>query len=492
MILKDLLRDVNYEILQGNDEVEITQLVYDSRKASAGSAFVCISGMNVDAHKFIPDVTAKGAAAVVVTKTVEVPGDVTVIRVDNARKALSYMSIAYFGRPAEKMTMVGITGTKGKTTTSYMIQTMLKEAGKRVGVIGSNGAVIDTESIQTSNTTPESYILQELLAKMVQAGCEYCVMEVSSQGLKLDRVAGIYYDYGIFTNLSDDHIGPTEHADMEEYLYCKSLLFRQCGTGIINRDSEYWERVIQGHTCRIETFGSCPEADLRWKNPVFTKKDGVLGMEFDLEGTLNCHGKTSIPGRFSIYNGVAALAVGRHLGIPTQTMLTALEEVRIPGRCELVDVSPKFSIMVDYAHNAVSTQSIITALREYHPKRVICVYSCGGNRSKVRRYEIGEVCGRMADLSILASDNPRFEEVADINNDIKIGLAKTGGKYVEIPDRREAIFYAMDHAQEGDVIVVLGKGHEDYQEIKGVKYHYNDKETILEYKKRKIATGLSS
>jgi len=451
-----------------------------------GCVFLCISGTTVDAHDFIPQVAEKGAAAIVVTKDVQVPANVTVVKVENARKALSYMAAAYFGKPAEKMTLIGITGTKGKTTTSYMVQAMLEMAGKKVGVIGTIGAVIDKGIVKTSNTTPESYEVQRLFAKMVEAGCEYCIMEVSSQGMKMDRVAGVLFDYGIFTNFSSDHIGPNEHADMAEYLYCKSLLFRQCKVGIINRDSEYWQGVTEGHTCELKTYGFDADADLRGANQKLVRKSGVLGVEFDVEGVLNCHVKTCIPGRFSVYNCLTALAIGWHLDIPIEAMTHALKNIRVPGRVELVDISPKFTIMVDYAHNAMSVESLLTTIKEYNPNRIICVYGLGGNRSKVRRYEVGELCGKMADLSVLTADNPRNEEIADIFNDIKIGLAKTNGKYIEIPDRKEAIYYAIDHAQENDIIVVFGKGHEDYQEIKGVRYPYNDKEAILSYLKREM------
>ncbi|MCD8119114.1 MAG: UDP-N-acetylmuramoyl-L-alanyl-D-glutamate--2,6-diaminopimelate ligase [Lachnospiraceae bacterium] len=486
MLLKDMLQNIPCTLLGGSQEIEVTGLSYDSRKVQPGDAFVCISGLSVDAHTFIPQAVEKGAAAVIVTKDVDpIPG-VTIVRVENARRALALMAKEYFGRPDEKLTTIGITGTKGKTTTSYMLRAMLEHAGHKVGVIGSIGAVIGDREVKTSNTTPESYEIYHLFAQMVEEGCEYCVMEVSSQGLKMDRVAGILFDYGIFTNFSDDHIGPTEHKDMAEYLYCKSLLFRQCKVGIINRDSPYWQGVTEGHTCAIETFGFEEGADLLASNHHFRKDGGALGVEFDVSGALTCHVVTDIPGRFSAYNSMTALAIGRDLGIPLTDMLAALKTIRVPGRVELIDVSPKFSIMVDYAHNAVSTESVITAMREYNPHRVICVFGCGGNRSKVRRYEIGEICGKMADFSIVTSDNSRFEEVEDIMADIRIGLDKGHGKYIEIPDRAEAIYYSMDHAEEGDVILVLGKGHEDYQEIKGVKYHFSDQETILKWKQERL------
>lgn len=481
MQLRKLLEQVDYKLLKGNLEESVTDIIYDSRKVSKGVAFLCISGTAVDAHKFIPDAVAKGASVIIAEKSVEVEGDVTVIIVESTRKALAYMSAALFDYPAKKMITIGLTGTKGKTTTTYMIQKMLEEAGKRVGVIGTIGAVINGEKVKTENTTPESYELHSIFNKMVEAGCEYVVMEVSSQGLKMDRVAGIEFDYGIFTNFSADHIGPTEHANMEEYLYCKSLLFKQCKVGIVNKDDDNHVGVLTGHTCKVQTFGFSEGSDLRASNIDFLMMHGHLGIAFDVEGKLEAHVETNIPGRFSSYNSMVALLVGTNIGLSREVMLDALANITVRGRAEIVKVSDEFIVMIDYAHNAVSVESLLTTVSEYNPKRIICVYGCGGNRSKLRRYDMGELCGKMADLSILTCDNPRDEEVADINDDIKVGLARSNGNYIEIEDRTEAIHYVLDNAKPGDIIILIGKGHEEYQEIKGVKHYYNEREVIEEY-----------
>ncbi len=481
MQLRKLLEQVDYQVLKGSLDESVSDIIYDSRKVTKGVAFLCISGTAVDAHRFIPDAVAKGASVIVVEKTVDVEADVTVIKVDNARKALALMSAAIFDYPAKKMVTIGLTGTKGKTTTTYMIQKMLEEAGKKVGVIGTIGAVINGEKVKTENTTPESYELHSLFNKMVEAGCEYVVMEVSSQGLKMDRVAGIDFDYGVFTNFSADHIGPTEHASMEEYLYCKSLLFKQCKVGIINKDDENHVGVLKGHTCEVQTFGFGEDCDLRASNIEFLMMHGHLGIAFDIEGKLNAHVETNIPGRFSSYNSMVALMVGVNIGLSKDVMLDALANITVRGRAEIVKVSDDYIVMIDYAHNAVSVESLLSTVSEYNPKRIICVYGCGGNRSKLRRYDMGELCGKMADLSILTCDNPRDEEVADINEDIKVGLARSDGRYIEIEDRTEAIHYALDHAKAGDIIILIGKGHEEYQEIKGVKHYYNEREVIEEY-----------
>ncbi|BBF43033.1 UDP-N-acetylmuramoylalanyl-D-glutamate--2,6-diaminopimelate ligase [Lachnospiraceae bacterium KM106-2] len=484
MKLSSLLEGLSFTVVAGDAEIDVNEVVYDSRKVKEGDVFVCITGTVRDSHDFIPDVIAKGAKAIIVEKDVTVDSAVTVIRVESSRRALAFTAAAYYGHPASKLKMVGITGTKGKTTTSYMIQSILEKAGKKVGVIGTIGAVINGVKHKTANTTPESFELQRLFSEMVEAGCEYCVMEVSSQGLKMDRVAGFTFDIGVFTNFSADHIGPNEHASMEEYLYCKSLLFRQCKVGIINRDDEAFEGAIKGHTCEIQTFGFHEDASLKADHLELVRKPGMLGVAFDVTGFMDRHIVTSIPGKFSVYNSLVALMVCKNLGIDEDYMVDALSKIQVRGRVEIVPVSDHFTIMIDYAHNAMSVESLLTTIKAYNPKRIVCVYGCGGNRSKLRRYDMGELCGAMADLSILTCDNPRDEEIEAINEDIKVGLAKSNGKYIEIMDRTEAIHYSMDHAEEGDIIILLGKGHEDYQEIKGKKYHYSELEVINEYRSK--------
>ena len=491
MLLKELLEEVSFTCVKGSLDIEISDVIYDSRKVIPKAVFLCISGTAKDAHEYIPSAVEKGAVAVVVEKDVEVPYDVTVIRVSSSRKALAYMAAAYFGHPAKKLTTIGITGTKGKTTTTYMVQEALNCAKKKIGVIGTIGAVIDGRIQKTENTTPESYELQRLFSEMVEAGCECCVMEVSSQGLKMDRVAGFTFDYGVFTNFSADHIGPTEHATMEEYLECKSLLFRQCKIGIFNGDDKALEGVMKGHTCKVVTFGFTKDADIVASNLDLIKDSGTLGIAYDINGSLlgiqcKAHIKLTIPGKFNAYNSMIAYILCKGLGIDDESILEALYQVRVRGRVETIEVSDKYTIMIDYAHNAMSVESLLSTISEYQPKRIICVYGCGGNRSKLRRYDMGELCGKMADLSILTCDNPRDEEIKDINEDIKVGLSKSQGKYIEIDDRKEAIFYSLDHAKEGDIIILLGKGHEEYQEIKGKKIYYNDRDVVLEYARMKV------
>lgn len=480
MKLNKLLERLDYEVVQGSDEIEITTLINDSRKVENGSAFVCISGAVSDGHKFIPDVAAKGAAAVIVEREAEAPENVTVIRVKDTRYALALMSAAYFGYPAEKLKVIGITGTKGKTTTTYMIKSILDSVGYNVGLIGTIEAIIGDKRIPAANTTPESYTIQQYFAQMAEAGCDCVVMEVSSQGLMLHRTAGIPFEIGIFTNLGKDHIGPNEHKDFDDYKRCKGLLFKQCRLGIANVDDKYFHDVFQGATCRTETFGFSEEADLRAENVQLVSRPGYLGVAYHVAGLMDFDVEIDIPGTFSVYNSLTAISVCRHFNVPVEKIKDALKKAKVKGRIEMIKVSDEFTLMIDYAHNAMSLESLLTTLKEYNPKRLVCLFGCGGNRSKDRRYEMGEVSGRLADLTIITSDNPRFEEPQAIIDDIKIGIGKTDGKYVEICDRKEAIKYAIENGQPGDVIVLAGKGHEDYQEIKGVKYPMDERVLIAE------------
>lgn len=478
--IKELLQSLDYELLQGTLEGEISELVYDTRKVTKDAMFVCIVGTAFDSHEKAAEVAAAGAKVLIVSKEVEVPENVTVVKVSDTRYALSLISAAYFDHPANTLKVIGITGTKGKTTTTFMIKSILENAGYKVGLIGTIETIIGEKHIPANNTTPESYIVQEYFAEMLKAGCQVCVMEVSSQGLMMHRTAGIPFELGIFTNLAPDHIGPNEHASFEEYAQCKGMLFKQCKVGIANVDDENFELVMKDHTCKLETIGFSEKADLRAGNVNLVGRPGYLGVTYDLTGLLNFPVEIDIPGKFSVYNSLVAIAVCRHFDIAKENILEALKAAKAKGRIEQVKVSDDFMLLIDYAHNAMSLESLLSTLKEYHPERLVCLFGCGGNRSKLRRYEMGEVSGKMADLTIVTSDNPRFEEPQDIIDDIKIGLAKTDGEYVEIIDRKEAIKYAIANGRPGDVIVLAGKGHEDYQEIKGVKYPMDERVLIEE------------
>ncbi len=480
MTLKTMTEHLSCRLLAGSMDQELSALVYDSRKIVPGCVFVCIRGASFDGHDCIGEAAEKQAATVVVERKVSIPAGMTAVLVEDTRLALAELSAAWFGHPARQLRTIGITGTKGKTTTTYMIKSILESTGSKVGLIGTIEAVIGDEHIPAANTTPESYLVQEYFRRMVEAGCDTCVMEVSSQGLMMHRVGGFLFDIGIFTNLEPDHIGPNEHASFEEYMACKGMLFRQCRMGIINIDDVHAHQVIKGHTCEIETYGFSKEADLRAEDVKLIHKPGYLGAAYHVAGLCEMDVEIDVPGRFSVYNSLTAIAVCRHFKVPAENMKKALRQAKVKGRIEMVKVSDDFTLMIDYAHNAMSLKSLLTTLREYEPGRLVCLFGCGGNRSRLRRYEMGEVSGSLADLSIITSDNPRDEDPQAIIDDIKTGIAKTDGAYVEIIDRKEAIRYAITHGKPKDVIVLAGKGHEDYQEIKGVKYPMDERDLIAE------------
>ncbi len=481
MQLKELLTGFSYEVVKGTEEIEITELVFDSRKKIVpGAVFVCIGGAVYDGHAYAAAVAEAGAKAIIAEHMVEVPEGVTLVVCNNTREALACMSAAFFGHPAKELVTIGITGTKGKTTTSYMIRNTLELAGYKTGLIGTIEAIIGDTCIPSNNTTPESYFVQKYFRDMVNAGCKCVVMEVSSQGLMLHRVGGFTFDYGIFTNLSPDHIGANEHKDFDDYLYCKSLLFKQCRVGIANFDDEHMEAVLKDHTCTLETYGMQEGADLQAVDVDLHNKEGELLVSYKTKGTMELDVTVGVPGKFTVYNSLTALAVCRHFNIPEETIKQALRAVKVKGRVEPVEVSSRFTVMMDYAHNAMSLQSLLTTLKEYEPKRIVCLFGCGGNRSRDRRFEMGEISSEYADLTVITSDNPRTEDPQAIMEDILTGVKRKTGEYVMIQDRKEAIRYCLLNAQNGDVIVLAGKGHEDYQEIGGVKYPMDERVLIRE------------
>ena len=480
MNLKNLLERLEYTCVQGSLDTEVSAIVNDSRKAVPGCLFFCIKGAVKDGHEYAAEVVQKGAKVLVTEEPVQVPKDVTVIQTADSRYAMAVIAAAWYGYPAEEMKIIGITGTKGKTTTTYMVKSILESAGHKVGLIGTIEAIIGEEHIPANNTTPESLLIQEYFRKMADAGCDCVVMEVSSQGLMLHRTAGFTFEIGIFTNIGVDHIGPAEHKDFEDYAACKGRLFKQCRIGIVNADDPHLDQVLKGHTCTLETFGFSEKADLRAENVHLVSRPGYLGVAYETKGLMELPVEIDIPGKFSVYNSLTAIAICRHFGVSKEDIQKALKKAKVKGRIEMVKVSDDFTLMIDYAHNAMSLESLLTTLREYHPKRLVCLFGCGGNRSKDRRFEMAHVSGRLADFTMITSDNPRFEEPEAILDDIEHGMKETNGAYIKIVDRKEAIAYALHHGQPGDVIVLAGKGHEDYQEIKGVKYHMDERELIQE------------
>lgn len=480
MKLVKLVERLTYECVSGTVDRDVSTLCYDSRKVEKDSVFVCITGVVSDGHTYVNEVIEKGASVIVAEKEVAVPEGVTLLMVNNTREALAFLSAAYFDYPAEKLKTIGITGTKGKTTTTYMVHAILTEAGLKTGLIGTIETIIGDSVIPANNTTPESYLVQQYFAQMVEAGCTCVVMEVSSQGLMLHRVGGFTFDLGVFTNMEPDHIGPGEHKSFEEYMACKGLLFKQCKVGIANIDDKHMEQVLRGYTCKLETYGLSENADLRAVDIDLHSKLGNLMVLYKVTGLMDFSVQVNIPGKFTVYNSLTAIAICRHFDISPERIKEVLTKVKVKGRVEPVDVSKKFTIMIDYAHNAMSLQSVLSTLREYEPKRLVCLFGCGGNRSKDRRFEMGEISSNLADYTIVTSDNPRFEEPQDILNDIVVGVKRGTGEYIAILDRKEAIRHSILTAKEGDIILIAGKGHENYQEIRGVKHHMDDRELIQE------------
>ena len=490
MKLSEVLQGLKFEVLQGSTGISFHDICNDSRKVQPGDLFFCISGAVSDGHKYVQDVAEKEAAVIVVEKPVAVPDTVTVIRVENTRYTMGMISSAFYGKPSEKLKVIGLTGTKGKTTTTYMIREMLERSGIKTGLIGTIEIMDGKQRIPANNTTPESMLLHKYLRDMVDNGCQAVVMEVSSQGLMLDRVAGVSFDYGIFTNLSKDHIGPNEHASFEEYRDWKAKLFTLCKTGIFNVDDANAGYMMEHATCEKVTYGEQADADYRAQDVELYREKGVLGIQYTLCGKLEAKIVVDLPGEFSVHNSLAAIAVADLLQVSVADIQNILKEVKVRGRVEMIPISDAFTLMIDYAHNAMALESLLTALRAYNPKRLIPLFGCGGNRSRDRRFEMGEVSGTMADFTIITSDNPRDEEPLAIMDDIETGMKKTTGAYVKIADRKEAIRYAILHAKEGDVVVLAGKGHEDYQEIHGVKHHMDERELICEILEEEDVTDI--
>lgn len=498
-LLSSLLKQISYESVRGDEGLEITDICYHSGKVRESSLFVCIKGENSDGHDFAEDALEKGARAFVIHEKQKNTAEVLwkkyrfseqeeplktglcVIFVSDTRTALAELSAAFFDFPARKMRMIGITGTKGKTTTAYMLRQMLRYAGYHVGMIGTivtdNGCV-ETEAI---HTTPEAYDLHKLLAEMSDNGCDCCVMEVSSQGILMQRTHGIFFDIGIFLNIEPDHIGKGEHPDFANYLFCKSRLMQQCRIGIVNQDDKHIEEILSGHTCEVETFGMEHPAEIMAEEVARCMRGGrllehcIIRMAWDY-----FYATTRLPGSFNLYNVMAAVAAVRHFRIRQDQIQSALWNLWIPGRMENLTENRNFAFLIDYAHNEMSLRNLLETLRLFEPKRLIVIFGCGGNRSHLRRFRMGETAGKLADITVITSDNPRWEEPLAIIDQIEEGIRKTSGRYVKIADRKEAVRYAAGLAQEGDIIVLAGKGHETYQEIKGIYYPMKDKALVKE------------
>ena len=479
MELKKILVGLEGLKAKGSLDIDITGLESNSKNVKEGYMFIAIKGFAVDGHKFIDDAVKSGAKAIMIEegcdlKSVKLPKDVTLIMAKDTREALAICSCNFYDNPSRKFKLIGITGTKGKTTTTYMIKEILERAGHKVGLIGTIATYINGKMIgESSRTTPESLELQKTFADMVNAGVEYVVMEVSSQSLKLHRVDGCNFDIVVFTNFSEDHIGEREHPDMKDYFESKLKLFKMCSNGIINVDDLQVSKVPgMFPESNIMTYGIDNHCDVLAKDITITNSYVDFRVKISDK---NERVKVSIPGRFSVYNSLAAICVAKKLGIPSEKVIEALAEIKVPGRSEMVDNKKEIPIMIDYAHSPESLQNILSAVKSYTRGKVISVFGCGGDRDKGKRPIMGEISGRIADFTIITSDNPRTEKPEDIVSQIEEGIKKTKGNYKVIVDRTEAIKEAIKMATKLDIIVLAGKGHEPYQEINGVKYPYDER-----------------
>lgn len=495
-----LLEKVPHQIMCGTVHKEIHNIVIHSDAVECGDLFVCLKGYRQDGHRYIRQAVQSGATAILVQEWDEIMAypELTVILVSDTRAALANIAHVFYGYPARKLLTVGITGTKGKTTTAWMAVQILRIAGMRVGYIGTLGTDCGNGLCEGDNTTPESLLIAEAMAEMVKNRCQVAVVEASSQGLKMHRLDGIRFDIGVYLNLAGDHIGPGEHQDMKEYASCKAMLLRQSMIGICNAQDPYTEYMVRSSTCREITYFST-DSDRQQDYAAQTqtakrelvratkcrkiRREHTLGMQFLIPEYDHEPFEIPIPGIFNVENALAAAVICRKLGVGAACIRKGLRHSVIPGRMENISIRDSYSIFIDYAHNALALDHILRTLREYHPGRLICLFGCGGNRARDRRYSMGETSGRLADLSIVTSDNPRYEDPDSIIEDILVGMRKSGGKYIRITDRREAIAYTLSIALPGDIILLSGKGHETYQEIQGKKYPMDERYIVYEQRK---------
>ena len=484
MELKKILVGIEGLKAKGSLDIEVKGLESNSKNIKEGYMFIAIKGFATDGHKYVNDAIQAGAKVVMVEegcdlKAIKLPKDVTLIMAKDTREALAKCSCNYYENPSRKFYLIGVTGTKGKTTTTFMIKEILQKAGKKVGLIGTIATYIGDKKIQDSErTTPESLELQKLFKMMADEGVDAVVMEVSSQSLKLHRVDGCDFDIVLFTNFSEDHISPNEHPDMKDYFESKLKLFEMCDNGIINVDDLHVAKIPKLFpNNNIMTYGIDNYCDVLAKDITITNSYVDFRVKIS---DRNERVKVDIPGRFSVYNALAAICVAKKLGIASDKVIEALAEIKVPGRSEMVPNKKEIPIMIDYAHSPESLQNILSAVKSYTRGKVISVFGCGGDRDKGKRPIMGEISGRIADFTFITSDNPRTEDPEAIVKDIEEGIKKTKGKYKVVVDRITAIKEAIDMATKLDIIVLAGKGHEPYQEINGKKYPFDERVIVNE------------
>lgn len=479
MKLKELLKDIEIAKMTADPEMEIGGVCYDSRAAKPGDVFVAVVGYESDGHRFIESAVSKGAVCVLCEREPEI--DIPYVICNNTRKGLSTASANFFGRPADKMKIIGVTGTNGKTTTTNLIKSIIeKTIGAKVGLIGTNNNMIGDKILPTERTTPESYELQKLFKDMADEGCEYVVMEVSSHALYLDRVSGFEFEVGLFTNLTRDHLD--FHHTMEEYGKAKAILFSRCRKGIVNIDDEYAHLMTDAATCELYTISTEKnEADLIAKS-INLKSSGVSFAALTT-GRLE-RVNLGIPGMFSVYNGLSAMAACICLGVDISDAANALSSCTgVVGRAEVVPTGRDFTMIIDYSHTPDALENIINTVRGFAKGRVVTLFGCGGDRDATKRPIMGEIAAKLSDFVIVTSDNPRTEEPGAIIEDILKGMKNTKTPYTVIENRREAIGWSIKNAKTDDTIILCGKGHETYQIIGKEKFHFDEREVIADFLK---------
>lgn len=457
------------------EDVEITGIAYDSRNVLPGNLFVCIKGFETDGHKYAHAAVQNGAAVIVAQDKID--ADVPVWYVPDSRRTIAELACRFYGDPSKKFKLVGVTGTNGKTTITYLIKSILDEAGKCVGIIGTNQNIIGDKVLitqSTTPTTPNALELQQLFSEMAESEAEYVVMEVSSHALELDRVYGCHFDVGIFTNLTQDHLD--FHGTMENYLNAKAKLFDMCDRGVVNFDDDGGKKIVSGAKCGILKAGMGEDCELRAENVHITARGTDFDMIYNRE-KYPVH--IQIPGKFSVYNAICAAGAAIELGIDIETIQRGLAAAAgVLGRVEVVPTDTDYTVIIDYAHTPDGLENIINCVREFASGRVITLFGCGGDRDSSKRAVMGEIAGRLSDYSIITSDNPRTEDPVKIVEQIEEGMKKSGGEYTLIVDRREAIGYALDNAKAGDVIILAGKGQETYQIIGKEKYDFDERVVV--------------
>ncbi|MDK2798870.1 MAG: UDP-N-acetylmuramoyl-L-alanyl-D-glutamate--2,6-diaminopimelate ligase [Clostridiales bacterium] len=494
MLLKDLLKKIEKENIIGDDNIEITGIAYDSRKVKKGDLFVCIKGFKVDGHNFISQAIDQGAAAIIVEKEIAEKISIPIVKVKNSRSALAIASATFLDNPSSKFKLIGVTGTNGKTTTTYLIKNILELKGSKVGLIGTNQNMIGDKVLPAERTTPESLELQQLFAEMAENNVDYVVMEVSSHALELNRVDGCNFEIGIFTNITQDHLD--FHITMENYLNAKAKLFKQCKIGVINADDSASEHILNTGNCKMITFGIDKEADIQAENILISEK-GIKFKVISKKTDVLTYGEENIalniPGRFSVYNALGSIGACLALGVNLQQIQQALKLAKgVPGRAQIVETGRDFTVLIDYAHTPDGLKNILSTVKGFAKGRVVTLMGCGGDRDKTKRPIMGKIAGELSDFCIITSDNPRTEDPVQILNHIEEGIKGTDCPYIVIENRFEAIKYVLENAQKDDVIVLAGKGHETYQILKDRTIDFDEKkivESILDSKVSGLRNG---